>query len=165
MRRMPLLTPAFFLALLLWLPATSGGASDVLIKMQIGSNTAYVNGSAVRLDAPPQIVKGRTLVPIRFVSENMGAGVTWDPSTKTVTILSSGAATPAVIETRIDGEFEGWDGETVFKLANGQIWQQDSYNYTYHYAYSPDVLIYYTSGRYKMRVEGVDDFIYVVRLK
>jgi hypothetical protein len=70
-----------------------------------------------------------------------------------------------VIETKIDGEFEGWDGETIFKLANGQIWQQDSYSYTYHYAYSPDVLIYYISGRYKMRVEGVDDFIYVTRLK
>lgn len=27
-----------------------------------------------------------------------------------------------VIESRIDGTFEGWDGDTVFKLINGQIW-------------------------------------------
>ena len=39
------------------------------------------------------------------------------------------AETPAVIESQIDGEFEGWEGETVFVLTNGQIWQQSSYDY------------------------------------
>ncbi len=73
--------------------------------------------------------------------------------------------TPAVIETKMDGEFEGWDGETVFKLANGQIWQQASYDYTYHYAYRPDVLIYKSGAVWKMRVEGVDDTISVIRLR
>jgi hypothetical protein len=70
-----------------------------------------------------------------------------------------------VIESRIDGEFTGWDGETLFKLQNGQIWQQSSYNYVYHYAYSPEVLIYPSGGRYKMRVEGVDQAVWVQRLK
>ena len=40
---------------------------------------------------------------------------------------------PDLIESKIDGEFEGWSGETLFKFANGQIWQQVTYNYTYHY--------------------------------
>jgi hypothetical protein len=31
-----------------------------------------------------------------------------------------------VIESQIDGDFEGWDGETIFKLTNGEIWQQRS---------------------------------------
>ena len=31
---------------------------------------------------------------------------------------------PAEFETHIVGEFRGWDGATVFRLANGQIWQQ-----------------------------------------
>jgi len=31
------------------------------------------------------------------------------------------------IESRVDGEFEGWDGETIFPLTNGQIWQQVQY--------------------------------------
>jgi hypothetical protein len=44
---------------------------------------------------------------------------------------------PSVIESRIDGEFEGWEGDTIFKLENGQIWQQSSYAYTYHYSYRP----------------------------
>lgn len=37
---------------------------------------------------------------------------------------------PDVIESRIEGEFEGWDGDTIFELENGQIWQQSSYAYT-----------------------------------
>jgi hypothetical protein len=32
-----------------------------------------------------------------------------------------------VIETQISGEFKGWDGETIFKMMNGQIWQQSTY--------------------------------------
>ena len=70
-----------------------------------------------------------------------------------------------VIESHIDGTFEGWDGDTIFKLDNGQIWQQASYAYTYHYAYRPKVVIYRTTGGWNMKVEGVDDTIYVKRLK
>jgi hypothetical protein len=74
-------------------------------------------------------------------------------------------ATQAVIESRIDGEFSGWDGETIFKLQNGQVWQQSSYAYKYRYAYSPEVLIYRSGSVYKMRVKGVDGEIVVRRLK
>jgi len=70
-----------------------------------------------------------------------------------------------VIESKIDGEFEGWEGDTVFKLMNGQIWQQSQYNYTYHYAYMPDVLIYPSNGGYKMKVDGVNTAIFVQRLR
>jgi hypothetical protein len=73
--------------------------------------------------------------------------------------------TPTVVESKIDGEFEGWSGETVFKLLNGQIWQQSSYSYTYHYAFMPEVLIYPSGSGYKMRVNGVDGDISVTRLK
>lgn len=72
---------------------------------------------------------------------------------------------PAVIESRIDGEFEGWDGDTVFKLENGQIWQQVSYDYEYEYAYRPKVLVYKSGSVYKMKVEGMHDEITVKRLK
>ena len=77
----------------------------------------------------------------------------------------SDAKTPDIVESQIDGDFEGWDGETVFKLTNGQIWQQSSYAYHYSYSYMPEVLIYRTSGGYKMKVEDEDETIYVRRLK
>jgi outer membrane murein-binding lipoprotein Lpp len=73
--------------------------------------------------------------------------------------------TGQVIETNIDGEFEGWEGETIFKMMNGSIWQQSSYAYTYHYAYMPDVIIYRKGGSYYMKVEGVDDEIQVRQLR
>ena len=69
------------------------------------------------------------------------------------------------IETKIDGEFHGWDGETLFKLSNGQIWQQAEYSYTYHYAYRPDVVVYKVASGWKMRVEDVDETISVKRIK
>ena len=79
------------------------------------------------------------------------------------------AATPAqtasAIETQVDGEFSGWEGETIVKLMNGQIWQQSEYHYHYHYAYMPKVLLYRSSGGYKMKVEGVERAIGVQRLK
>jgi outer membrane murein-binding lipoprotein Lpp len=78
---------------------------------------------------------------------------------------SSISYTGDALETRIDGEFEGWDGETIFKMMNGTIWQQASYAYTYHYAYMPDVLIYRKDGGYYMKVEGVDDEIRVNRIR
>lgn len=73
--------------------------------------------------------------------------------------------TPEVIESQIDGDFEGWEGETVVKLMNGQIWMQTEYYYEYMYAYMPDVLIYKSSGGYKMKVEGIDQAVEVRLLK
>jgi hypothetical protein len=72
---------------------------------------------------------------------------------------------PSVIESVIEGEFEGWSGETIFKLDNGQIWQQASYSYTYHYAYRPKVLIYKSESVYQMKVDGVEGTIQVKRLR
>ena len=70
-----------------------------------------------------------------------------------------------VVESKIDGDFECWDGETIFKLLNGQIWQQASYAYKYCYKFMPRVTIYPVSGGYRMQVEGVDEALPVRRLK
>jgi len=70
-----------------------------------------------------------------------------------------------VIEGRIDGDFEGWEGETIVKLMNGDIWQQTEYYYYYHYAYSPKVTIVKSGSTYKMKVDGVSKAVGVVKLK
>ena len=36
------------------------------------------------------------------------------------------------LESRINGDFEGWTGETIFELDNGQVWKQASYAYNYY---------------------------------
>jgi len=48
---------------------------------------------------------------------------------------------------------------------NGQIWQQASYFYYYHYAFMPKVLVFPKDGRYYMQVDGVPQPIAVNRLR
>lgn len=61
---------------------------DVTIKLQIDNPVAQRNGKPVKLDQAPVVVSGRTMVPVRFVSEALGARVTWDGDTRTVIIDS-----------------------------------------------------------------------------
>jgi hypothetical protein len=60
---------------------------------------------------------------------------------------------------------KGWSGDTLFKLDNGQIWEQDEYDHTYFYEYRPDVTIYLTSAGCRMRVKGEKDTLLVKRVK
>lgn len=69
-----------------------------------------------------------------------------------------------MIKSQVDGEFSGWEGDTLVKLVNGQVWQQTEYWYHYHYAYRPGVTIT-TEGGYKMSVEGIHKAVRVERLK
>jgi len=75
------------------------------------------------------------------------------------------ASPKGVIETQIDGDFEGWEGETIVKLMNGQIWQQSEYYYHYHYAFMPKVIIYRSGGGYKMKIDGIEKSVGVIQLK
>ncbi len=59
------------------------------VQLTIGSRQAFVNGAAVVLDVPAMIISGRTLVPLRFVSEAMGARVDWSEATRTVMVISA----------------------------------------------------------------------------
>jgi hypothetical protein len=77
------------------------------------------------------------------------------------TVQGGSAGCANVVESQVDGTFDGWRGDTVFKLTNGQIWQQSSYAYTYHYAYRPEVTIFPSGGGCKMKVEGVSGSISV----
>jgi hypothetical protein len=68
--------------------------SGTEVQLTIGSRIAFVNGSQVTLDVPAMIVAGRTLVPLRFVSEAMGAHVQWEAASRVVYVTSSGAVQP-----------------------------------------------------------------------
>ena len=61
-----------------------------------------------------------------------------------------------IVESNVNGEFEGWDGKTLVKLTNGQIWQQNQYYYQKYYAYMPKVFIFSSNGQYRMKVNGID---------
>ena len=59
---------------------------DVTILIYIDSDIAYVNEKEVKLDSPAFIENDRTYTPIRFISEELGAGVDWVESEQKVII-------------------------------------------------------------------------------
>lgn len=61
----------------------------VSITLPVGKATAFVNGTAVTLDAPARLLDGRTFVPLRFLAEYSGADVIWDGGAQAVSILSA----------------------------------------------------------------------------
>jgi hypothetical protein len=71
-----------------WVPETQGITvvlGDNQIGLQIGNNTAVVNGNVLSI-VPPYIKNGRTMVPLRVIAEGLGAQVEWDPVNYIVTI-------------------------------------------------------------------------------
>ncbi|KAF1085288.1 hypothetical protein SPSYN_01424 [Sporotomaculum syntrophicum] len=56
------------------------------IRLQTFATHGFLNEEAVNLDAPAKVFQGRTMVPLRFVSEALGAGVRWDAWNRTVRI-------------------------------------------------------------------------------
>lgn len=62
--------------------------ADVLVRLTLGSDKMQVNDDIKRLDVPAQALNGRTLLPLRAVSEALGCKVDWDNATKTVTITT-----------------------------------------------------------------------------
>ncbi|MCL2336557.1 MAG: copper amine oxidase N-terminal domain-containing protein [Firmicutes bacterium] len=71
--------------------ATKG---DINIKLVVGGQ-AYKNDQAVALDVPAKLVDGRTLVPLRFVSEALGANVDWNNGVITITSAAAESAPAA----------------------------------------------------------------------
>jgi hypothetical protein len=59
------------------------------VEMWIDATTIRVNGSQKKIDVAPAIINGRTMVPVRFVTENLNCTVDWDGVTKKVTIKYS----------------------------------------------------------------------------
>jgi len=63
-----------------------------------------LNGVALEFDVPPMVVDSRTLVPLRAIFEALGAEVSWNASTQTITgtragttiVLPIGSTTPTV---------------------------------------------------------------------
>jgi len=46
----------------------------------------FVNGMNIKFEIPPVIKEGRTLIPVRAITESLGADVAWDSSTSTITV-------------------------------------------------------------------------------
>lgn len=59
---------------------------NIDIILTIDKKVALVNGKEVKLNSPATIIDNKTLMPLRFLAENLGADVKWDSKTQTVSI-------------------------------------------------------------------------------
>jgi hypothetical protein len=150
---------------------TSCGASQVVISVPITVTSTEARTITLiqtmvttqTITTPPQTltIQGSRVNSFITVTQIPAVGGGYNPTITVTAMIPNSYA----IESYIDGTFEGWDGDTLFLLTNGQVWQQSSYAYTYHYAYRPLVVIYPSIAGYKMTVAGVNGTIYVTRLK
>lgn len=65
---------------------TSRQTSGVTVVFQVGSTTMLVNGVSQTIDAPPEIVNGRTFVPLSALVAPLGGQVNYNPANQQVTI-------------------------------------------------------------------------------
>ena len=66
-----------------------GKNSKDTISFTVGAKEANVNGSLMGLDVPASIIDGRTMIPLRFLSESMGYNVVWVADSKLVLLSKS----------------------------------------------------------------------------
>ncbi|MGI6307700.1 MAG: copper amine oxidase N-terminal domain-containing protein [Dethiobacteria bacterium] len=59
---------------------------DRIAQVTISSKTMLVNGVTINMDVTPEITDGRTMLPIRWMAQALGASIDWDAETRTVTV-------------------------------------------------------------------------------
>jgi hypothetical protein len=87
--------------------ATTTAEAEKIIVLHIGKRSYYVNNRRLEMDAAPIISENRTLLPIRYVAEAIGAVLNWDSSQRKTTITFKGKVMELWIGSntaRVDGE-------------------------------------------------------------
>lgn len=62
---------------------------DTVITLTVNRTVAIVNGKTVKLDLAPMLENGSTLLPIRFIAENLGILVRWDKPTSSISLWTT----------------------------------------------------------------------------
>ncbi|MCL1842751.1 MAG: stalk domain-containing protein [Defluviitaleaceae bacterium] len=67
------------------LPPVPPGMS--ILRLEIGSQSYILNGATGELDVAAASIGGRTMVPLRFIGDTLGAEVDWEPDTQTAIFI------------------------------------------------------------------------------
>lgn len=90
-------------------PTPAPAPIQVNITLVLDNQTAVVNGKDYILEKAPLIINGTTLVPVRFVTEALGATVEWNGAEQKVTLRHRGH----LVELWINNPYARVDGSTV----------------------------------------------------
>lgn len=80
-----------------------------LTLLRVGKEFYFVNDERARLDAPPLVEEGRTILPVRFIAQAMGSQVLWDQEDRRVTIIKGDDTIELWIDSnlaRVNGDFK-----------------------------------------------------------
>ena len=155
----------------------TGTKGSNIIKITVGSKTAYVSGTKVTLTTSAMIQNGSTLVPLRFVSEALGANVAWDQKTNTASITSTGSTNttkPAVCSggtttelnsSNKDGEDDAYKLNIVGSVPSGASLissKSHQHDYTFTKAFSgggkiTKIVVTSYSNDNEVFINGVDN--------
>ncbi len=87
--------------------------ADGTIVLTIGSQTAYVDGRVQQLDAAAFIHEGRTMVPFRFIGEQLGAEIYWEPSLRMVSYILERPDDLTIIDLFIDEPYAFYNDDLI----------------------------------------------------
>lgn len=75
-----------------WTQTVTATKDNTTVVLKLKSKTATINNQTVSLDVPAQAIKGRTMVPVRFVSEALGEQVNWISKSRMVSIVTGSSS-------------------------------------------------------------------------
>lgn len=131
--------------------SVTGNLQNKSVYLRVDSRDAIINGASVRLADPPVLINTTTMVPIRIVSEGLGADVLWYGENQTVYISSMITGSDSKVEPSAEK-----DENTVYGNATSNTQQAGL-------VVEKDGWIYYVSvneqGKFelgRMRTDGTD---------
>ena len=116
------------------------------------------------LDIAPAAPTGQVLTPQPVATATPAAAV--DRFGAESLPAPADRSAPERIESRLMGNFGGWENDTIFELENGQAWQCQNCRSVYHQAESPQISIRRSfTGVYWLKVEGLNQQAKVRRIR
>jgi outer membrane protein assembly factor BamB len=82
--------------------------NSINMKLTLGSQKVLINGNQTNLTVPPQVIKGNTMVPLRFIAEAFGCKVDWNGNERKITI-TRGSFTMLLWMDKTTGKINGSD--------------------------------------------------------
>ena len=140
--------------------ATKGATQIVLT---INRKTAWINGKAVSLNVAPQLVNGKTMVPLRFVGEALHADVKWDQKKNAVDITFSNQEVVPEPNPSTNSPIKTSDEEKIINLLNANNdsfinHDADGFIRTYEKIKETkaELLTLFATSHYKQSIESIN---------
>jgi uncharacterized lipoprotein YddW (UPF0748 family) len=100
-------------------------ATDLKLSMTVGQKFALVNGDKVPLDASVQVRNNRVMVPLRFVSVQLGLKVNYYQSSKAIMLESDSGGTARLLKGAWVSTIFNLDWPSAGSYGNQEVQQQE----------------------------------------